>query len=171
MECLPIKRKAGQKPVCTCVDLPLFKGVSGYVEIIFNGVVIAESVDAKQLLEIRQPPLFYIPRDDVKLEYLTPSTSTAVCRWKGQAQFIRIEVAGRKMEDAAWYYPEPKALYFELRNHIAFYTHLMDVCYIDWKRLDLQPDLFYKEWVAGMKTGLFTEACLTIIAQEKSLLC
>jgi uncharacterized protein (DUF427 family) len=41
-----------------------------HVRVIFNGVTVADSRRAKRVCEEGQPPVFYIPPDDVQMQYL-----------------------------------------------------------------------------------------------------
>ena len=161
MECWFFKKDSRQTPGCSCNTPPRLRSVYGYVELIFNGVVIADSVETKMVLEACRTPVMYFPREDVKLEYLTPSYLTAECKWMGRAQFVMAEIADRRIENVGWYYPEPEPLYTELKNHIAFYTYLMDACYFDWKRVNYNQDKFSSEGVGRADTseqGLLVQA-------------
>jgi len=44
-----------------------------HVRVVFNDVVIADTRRAKRVCEQGQPPVFYIPPDDVKMDYLQRS--------------------------------------------------------------------------------------------------
>jgi uncharacterized protein (DUF427 family) len=149
MNCWFFERKSNQIPKCTCNTPPRLRSIYGYIELVFNGVVIADSVETKMIVEAHRPPVMYFPREDVKLEYLTPSYLTAECKWKGKAQFVIVEIAKRRIENVGWYYPEPEPLYTELKNHIAFYPHLLDSCYFDWKRVNYHQDPKSTEWFKG----------------------
>jgi uncharacterized protein (DUF427 family) len=63
----------------------------------------------------------YFPPEAVEKQFLKPSSHTSVCSWKGTAHYYHVEVDGLKNENAAWYYPEPKAAAAEIRNRIAFW--------------------------------------------------
>jgi uncharacterized protein (DUF427 family) len=49
-----------------------------HVQIVFDGVTVADTHNPKRLLERGRPPVFYIPREDVKMDMLetTERTST-----------------------------------------------------------------------------------------------
>lgn len=64
----------------------------------------------------------YFPAESVNQAYLRSSSHTSICPWKGTAHYYHVEVDGMKNENAAWYYPEPKADAAEIRNHIAFWN-------------------------------------------------
>jgi uncharacterized protein (DUF427 family) len=83
---------------------------------VWNGSVIAESNDTI-VIENNH----YFPPDAVKKEFFTDSTTNSICPWKGQASYFNVEVAGKKNNDAAWYYPAPKDAAKEIKNYIAFW--------------------------------------------------
>ena len=63
----------------------------------------------------------YFPRDSVKPGVLQPSTANSFCPWKGKASYYSVLVDGQLNEDAAWYYPEPKAAAKDIAGRIAFW--------------------------------------------------
>ncbi|TVQ18753.1 MAG: DUF427 domain-containing protein [Bacteroidetes bacterium] len=63
----------------------------------------------------------YFPEDSIEKEFFKPSNHTTVCPWKGTAHYYHLEVEGKTNENAAWYYPEPKAAASQIKNHIAFW--------------------------------------------------
>ena len=63
----------------------------------------------------------YFPAETVGKEFLKPSQHTTVCPWKGTAHYYHVEVDGMKNDNAAWYYPEPKAAAAEIKDHVAFW--------------------------------------------------
>ncbi len=83
---------------------------------IWENVVVAES-DRTVEIEGNQ----YFPADSVHLEYLRPSEHHTVCPWKGTASYYLLEAGGKRNEDAAWYYPNPKTAAAEIKDHIAFW--------------------------------------------------
>jgi uncharacterized protein (DUF427 family) len=54
--------------------------------VIFNGVTIAETRRARRVLETSSPPVYYIPPEDVRCEFLTPTSRATICEWKGTAR-------------------------------------------------------------------------------------
>jgi len=84
---------------------------------IFNNTVIAESNDTV-LIEGNH----YFPAEAVKKEYLKKSSTESFCPWKGKASYYHLLVNGKKNEDAAWYYPDPKEAAIEIKGHLAFWN-------------------------------------------------
>ncbi|MEL6194649.1 MAG: DUF427 domain-containing protein [Bacteroidota bacterium] len=83
---------------------------------IYNGKVIAES-DKTVVIEGNH----YFPVDTIKSEYFKTSELQTTCPWKGLASYYSVEVDGEMNEDAAWYYPEPKAAASAIKDHVAFW--------------------------------------------------
>lgn len=83
---------------------------------IWEGTVLAES-DKTVEVEGNQ----YFPPDAVKREYFTPSSKHTVCPWKGTASYYDVEVNGKRNQEAAWFYPEPKSAAIQIRNYVAFW--------------------------------------------------
>lgn len=87
---------------------------------VWNQSVIAES-DQTEVVERNH----YFPPDSVKMEYFTESDYTTVCPWKGTASYYHIEVGGKRNENAAWYYPEPKDAAKQIKDHVAFWRGVL----------------------------------------------
>jgi uncharacterized protein (DUF427 family) len=63
----------------------------------------------------------YFPPEAVAQGFLKPSSHTSECSWKGTAHYYHVEVDGMKNENAAWYYPEPKAAAARIKDRVAFW--------------------------------------------------
>lgn len=83
---------------------------------IWNGKVLAESNKTK-VVEGNH----YFPPDDVKREFLEDSDYHTTCPWKGLASYYHVVVEGKRNENAAWYYPEPKEAAQRIKGYIAFW--------------------------------------------------
>jgi uncharacterized protein (DUF427 family) len=83
---------------------------------IWNGETLAES-EATVVVEGNH----YFPADSLKKEFFSRSEKQTTCPWKGVASYYDIEVAGRRNEGAAWFYPEPKPAAAEIAGRVAFW--------------------------------------------------
>eukprot|EP01117_Protostelium_nocturnum_P000041 TRINITY_DN10129_c0_g1_i1.p1 TRINITY_DN10129_c0_g1~~TRINITY_DN10129_c0_g1_i1.p1 ORF type:complete len:112 (+),score=30.63 TRINITY_DN10129_c0_g1_i1:49-336(+) len=86
------------------------------VKAIFDGVVVAES-DKVESVEGNQ----YFPASSVKKEFFTDSQTHTTCGWKGVASYYNLNVNGKEVKDACWYYPTPKDAAKNIEGHVAFY--------------------------------------------------
>ncbi|MDR3589414.1 MAG: DUF427 domain-containing protein [Negativicutes bacterium] len=82
----------------------------------FKDTLIAQT-DSPILLEGN----YYFPPQDVRKEYLRASDEHTVCPWKGTASYYSVEADGTTDENAAWYYPDPKAAAANIKDYIAFW--------------------------------------------------
>jgi uncharacterized protein (DUF427 family) len=83
---------------------------------VWNGQVIAEAVKTQQV-----DGYTYFPREAVRWEFLSPSTSTSVCPWKGTATYFNITANGQPNPAAAWSYEAPKSAAAHIKNHVGFW--------------------------------------------------
>jgi uncharacterized protein (DUF427 family) len=125
------------------------------VRVVFNGVTVAETTRALRVLETSHPPVYYIPPDDVRTEYVRPSRRRTFCEFKGEARYYDLEVGGRVAGDAAWCYPSPVSAYEALRDHVAFYPGRVDACYVDDEQVQPQAGDFYGGWITREIAGPF----------------
>jgi uncharacterized protein (DUF427 family) len=125
------------------------------VRIVFDGIVVAESERALRVLETSHPPVYYIPHDDVQLQYLQPSGRHTVCEFKGRADYYELVHDGSVSPDAAWSYPDPAAGYEPLAGYLAFYPARVDACFVDEEHVQPQPGDFYGGWITADVVGPF----------------
>lgn len=83
---------------------------------LWNNKIIAETKETI-ILENNH----YFPFEAINEKYFEKSLTQTSCPWKGEASYYTIEVDGKINEDAAWYYPNPKAAAQSIKNHIAFW--------------------------------------------------
>jgi uncharacterized protein (DUF427 family) len=145
----------GQESVWDYPRPPRVEEVSKRIQIVFDGVLIADSVRAKRVLETSHPPVYYIPPEDVRLEYLVEAAGSSVCEWKGRAKYHTLVVGNRRVERAAWSYQQPAAGYEAIRGHPAFYAGPMDACTVGGERVEPQPSGFYGGWITSDLVGPF----------------
>lgn len=151
----PIKPGPGQESVWDYPRPPRLEDAPKHIQVVFNDVVIADTRRAKRVLETSHPPVYYIPPEDVKLDYLTPSARNSWCEWKGQASYYSLSVGDKRVENVAWYYRQPASRFEALKDYIAFYPSSMDACYVDGERVQAQAGDFYGGWITNDIVGPF----------------
>ena len=87
----------------------------------WNNQIIAES-DETIVIEGNH----YFPLASVNADFLVSSDYMTECHWKGTAHYYNVLVEGSINENAAWYYPQPKAGSVErvgkdFANYVAFW--------------------------------------------------
>ncbi len=120
--------------------------VAKKLRIEFGGQVIAETTRAHRIVEKNRPPVYYIPPEDVKLEYLVPEDKTSVCSFKGVANYWGVKVGDKHVEGVIWSYQTPKAGWEAIEKALAFYPWKMDACYVDDMRVTTPQGDGYGGW-------------------------
>jgi len=87
-----------------------------------NGVTLAER-DHTEVVEGNH----YFRPDSVNLGLFRQSETRTHYPWKGDASHYTVEAGGERVEDAAWYYPEPKDAAKNIMDHVAFYGNKVRV--------------------------------------------
>jgi uncharacterized protein (DUF427 family) len=151
----PIKPLPGQESVWDYPRPPRLERSNRHIQVFFNGQLVADSHRAWRVLETSHPPVYYVHPDDVQLDYLRPLAGGSWCEWKGQAAYYDVVVGKTKARKAAWYYPRPTATFGAIREHVAFYAHLMDKCLVDGELVRPQPGDFYGGWITKDVVGPF----------------
>jgi uncharacterized protein (DUF427 family) len=145
----------GQESVWDYPRPPRLEDTGRHITVIFAGIVIADSRRAKRILETSHAPTYYLPPDDVRVEYFKPSIRRTLCEWKGEAIYYSIAVGDRIVSNAAWSYPHPTAPFAGIRGYIAIYPHEMDACLVDGEKAEPQPGGFYGGWITSDVVGPF----------------
>jgi uncharacterized protein (DUF427 family) len=96
---------------------------SRHVRVSVNGEVIADSGRALALFETGLPTRWYFPREDVRIERLTPSDTETGCAYKGFASYWSLDGE----QDLVWCYPEPRREVEPIRGRLAFFNERVDL--------------------------------------------
>jgi uncharacterized protein (DUF427 family) len=107
------------------------------------------------VLETAHPPTYYIPRADVRAEYLTAAPGSSGCEWKGVASYWTVRNEdGRIDERGAWSYEEPFDEFAAIRGYVSFYPARFS-CFVDDEEVRPQAGGFYGGWVTSDLAGPF----------------
>ena len=90
------------------------------VRVLAGGEPLAETTRPKLLCETSLPVRYYIPREDVHADRLTPTETVSHCPYKGAASYWSVSAGGDLLPDVAWGYSEPLREAAAVRDHISF---------------------------------------------------
>lgn len=93
----------------------------------FAGQVVADSQSAVELREGSLPPRLYIPRDDVKMEFLVATDHRTHCPYKGDASYFSLQVEGQSAPNAVWSYEAPIAAVEGITGLLCFYPQHVQI--------------------------------------------
>jgi uncharacterized protein (DUF427 family) len=105
----------------------------------FSGLELFDTTRALILFETGHVPVYYIPRDDVALDLLTPSERVTYCPFKGEAHYWTIAGGGREAEDVVWSYENPFDEAAGLAGYMAFYWNRLDHWYEEDEEVFVHP--------------------------------
>jgi uncharacterized protein (DUF427 family) len=151
----PHKSNPGQESVWDYPRPPRAELTTKHVRVLFNGETIADTRRAIRVLETSHPPVYYIPMEDVRIEYLSGTSRHTFCEFKGSASYWTLHIGDRRLENAAWSYPSPTSDFVSIKDFIAFYPGKMDACYIDDEQVQPQEGDFYGGWITSDIVGPF----------------
>lgn len=146
-----IEPQPGQESVWDYPRPPAVVAFPGRVRVVHGGVVVADTTTAMRVLETSQPPAFYLPPADVRMDLLTASRSSTWCEWKGPASYWHLG----DIADVAWSYPHPRPGFEAIRDHLAFYAQKVDECWVGDERVQPNPGNFYGGWITSTVVGPF----------------
>ena len=127
----------GQESVWDYPRPPRLERTGKRISITFNDVLIVDTRQAWRVLETSHPPVYYVPRVDIRNESFIENPRKSYCEWKGVARYLDVRVDDRIAEAAAWYYPEPT------------------VSFEDGEVVTPQPGGFYGGWITSDIVGPF----------------
>ena len=117
---------------------------SRHVRAELDGVVLADSTNARVLFETGLPPRWYIPKVDLRMDLLVPTEPVTHCPYKGQAQYWAVRVGDRLVQDLAWSYRTPLPESQKIAGLVAFYNERVDL-FIDGKLQERPVTKFSKQ--------------------------
>jgi uncharacterized protein (DUF427 family) len=103
---------------------------SRHVEVVVDGVKVADSHKPTILFETGLPPRYYLPLSDVRTDLLTPTSTQSQCPYKGTANYWSLAVGGTTYEDILWTYRSPLPESQKVAGLVAFYNEKVDL-YVD----------------------------------------
>jgi uncharacterized protein (DUF427 family) len=109
------------------------------VRVVLDGETVADSRRAKLMHEAGLLPVYYFPREDVRMELLEESDHTTHCPFKGDASYWSVRVGERLVENAVWGYPEPIDSCPPIAGLAAFYWNKMDEWYEEDEQVFVHP--------------------------------
>jgi uncharacterized protein (DUF427 family) len=103
----------------------------------FDNQLVADSQKVLLVFETRQPPVYWFPTSDVRMDLLA-SKEPAVGAASGSVHW-RSNTGGRVADNLAWSYAEPSAELAPLNGHIAFHWNAIDAWYEEDEEVFVHP--------------------------------
>ena len=93
----------------------------------FNGETIVDSKRAMVMRETRLKPVFYFPREDVRMDLLTRTDHRTYCPFKGKASYWDLLAGLNRAENGLWCYKAPYDEAMAIKGYVAFYQSAASV--------------------------------------------
>ena len=117
-----------------------FEPADKRVKVVFNGEVVADSSRAMILRETRLAPIYYLPRQDIRMDALVPSEHLTYCPFKGNASYWHLKVGDKTAENAVWSYETPFEEIGQIKDYMAFYWNKVDAWYEEGQEVAIETD-------------------------------
>ena len=98
-----------------------------HVEVHLGGQLLATTDRALRLEETGLPARDYLPKDDVRMDLLRPTSFHTTCPFKGEASYWSADIAHRSHDGFVWAYESPIAAVAEIAGHVSFYPDRAEV--------------------------------------------
>jgi len=134
---------------------PRTDSVKRHIVVMFGGVAIADTAEAVRLLEMANPPVYYLSPLYIRLELMTLNSHHTQNEDLGTASYYDLTLDGRTVRNAAWVYTDPKPGYEAIRGRIAFPAGRIDEAFVDGERVTPQRGSFGGGWITNDVTGPF----------------
>jgi uncharacterized protein (DUF427 family) len=104
---------------------------SRHVQVVLNGVTVADSKRPVIVFETGVPVRYYLPIEDIRQEYFVESDLQTGCPYKGTATYLSAHINSELYENVLWSYPNPLAEISKIAKLHSFYNERVDAVYID----------------------------------------
>lgn len=111
------------------------------VQVVVDGVEVADSRSGRFLYETGLPTRYYLPKTDVRMDLLEPTELHTECPYKGVASYYDVVVNGERHENVVWWYPFPTEESARVAGYVSFYNEKLDI-YLDGELLDRPKTMF-----------------------------
>ena len=116
----PIKPGPGQESVWDYPRPPRLEPCEKHIVIVVSDLAIVDANHSFRVLETSHPPVYYFPRDSVRMDLVNRSSGGSFCEWKGQASYFDVQVGDRVIAAAAWCYAQPSKRFSSIAGFLAF---------------------------------------------------
>ncbi len=104
---------------------------SRLVRVTLGGETVAVSTRAHFLFETNMPTRYYIPKDDVRMDLLSPTDNQTRCPYKGIASYWSAVIGGKTFEDTVWSYANPVPECPRIKDLMCFYNENVEAIHVD----------------------------------------
>jgi uncharacterized protein (DUF427 family) len=123
-----VKRRGGNRAGVAAVDHRMSPGHTvtispsdAHVEVRLDGELLAQSDRALRLDETGLPARYYLPKADVRMDFLRPTSFQTTCPFKGEASYWSADISGQTHDGIVWAYESPILAATQIAGLLSFY--------------------------------------------------
>lgn len=106
-----------------------FESSPRWVRTVLGGVTIADSKRVMILRKAKRLPVYYFPKEDVRMDLMKMTQHSKEAAAQGEISFWNIKAGETNSENAAWGYLDPPNEWKKIKDYIAFEWGKMDSWY------------------------------------------
>jgi uncharacterized protein (DUF427 family) len=142
----------GQESVWDYPRPPRVEPVSETLEVFVGSTRLARTERGLRVCETASAPTYYFPLEDIDLDRMEDLGPRSLCEWKGVAHPYAAIVDRRRIDGAAWRYPDPWPGFEALADTLAFHpAHV--TCKLAGEVATPQPGGLYGGWITSRLAG------------------
>ncbi len=103
---------------------------SRHIEVVVDGVTVAETQRPVLLFETGLPTRYYFPQEDVRMDLLTPTRAVTYCPYKGVASYWTVAAGDETRRNIVWGYLDPLPEMPKIKGLLSFFNEKVDI-YVD----------------------------------------
>lgn len=101
------------------------------IQVVWNSEILADTKKAYKCTELGVAPYYFIPAQDVAMEYFRPSEDRTHFEWMGVASCWNVVIKKKEVTGGVISLTEPTGQYSKLLNYFAFRASRMDQVTVD----------------------------------------
>ncbi len=98
-----------------------------HVEVRVGDRLLASTDRPVLLAETGLPTRYYLPREDVRMDLLTPTSFHTTCPFKGEASYWSLELDGETHDGIVWSYEDPIPGSEGIAGLLSFYPERVEI--------------------------------------------
>jgi len=106
-----------------------------HVRIVIDGQTVADTRRPRLLFETNHPVRYYLPQEDVRMDFLVPSAAQSRCPYKGPASYWSVKIGDQVFDDMIWSYKEPIPECPKIKGLLCFFHERGAEIYVDGEKI------------------------------------
>ena len=134
----------------------------------FEGITLADSRHAMRFEETRIAPVYYFPREDVRMDLFERSEFVSYCPFKGNAAHYSLRMSDKNADNLLWSYEDPFRESAQIKDYVAFYPDQVEIAYPEMKSTVRAADRDTQSYANPLLSWVLQEAPALATARELS---